>query len=47
MTMTTLIKKTFNWGWLTVSEVQPIIMTVGSMVRAGRNGAGRAKSSTF
>jgi hypothetical protein len=22
MTIATLIKKTFNWGWLTVSEVQ-------------------------
>jgi hypothetical protein len=28
MTMPTLIKKTFHWGWLTVSEVQPIIIMV-------------------
>jgi hypothetical protein len=32
MTMATLIKKTFNWGWLTVSEVQSIIIIMGSMV---------------
>ena len=32
MTMATLITKKFNWGGsLTVSEVQSIIITVGSM----------------
>ena len=29
MTMTTLIKKTFNWGWHRVSKVQSIIIMVG------------------
>jgi hypothetical protein len=47
MTKATLIKTTFNWGWLTVSEVQPIIIMVGGMVAAGRHGPGEgAKSST-
>jgi hypothetical protein len=31
MTKVTLIKKTLNCGWLTVSEVQSIIIMVGSM----------------
>jgi hypothetical protein len=31
MTMATLIMKTFNWGWLTVSEVQSTIIMAGSM----------------
>jgi hypothetical protein len=28
MTKTTLIRTTFNWGWLTGSEVQSIIIKV-------------------
>jgi hypothetical protein len=32
LTKATLIRTTFNWGWLTVAEVQSIIITVGSMV---------------
>jgi hypothetical protein len=30
MTNATLLRATFNWGWLTVSEVQSVI-TAGSM----------------
>jgi hypothetical protein len=36
-----LIKKTFNWGWLTVSEVPSIIIMAGSMTHSGRHGAGK------
>jgi hypothetical protein len=35
MTKATLIRKNINWGWLTVSEVQPIIIMVGSMAGMG------------
>jgi hypothetical protein len=31
MTEATLIRITFNSGWLTVSEIQPIIIMAGSM----------------
>jgi hypothetical protein len=31
MTKATLIRKTFNWGWITLLEVQYIIIMVGSM----------------
>jgi hypothetical protein len=30
MTKTTLIRTTFNWGWLTGSVVQPIIIKAGA-----------------
>jgi hypothetical protein len=47
MTKANLIKKpTFNWGWLTGSEVQSIIIKVGAWQYPGRHGAGRAESST-
>lgn len=40
MTKATLLKTTFNWGWLTGSEVQSIIIMAGSMVvRHGPEGA--------
>jgi hypothetical protein len=45
MTKATLIKKTFSWGWLTVSEAQSIIM-VGTWQSTDRHGARRAESST-
>jgi hypothetical protein len=50
MTKASLIKKkktttTFNWGWLTGSEVQSIIMKVGAWQYPGRHGAGGAESS--
>jgi hypothetical protein len=38
-------KKTFNWGWLTGSEVQSIIIKVGAWQYPGRHGTGRAESS--
>ena len=47
MTRATLIRKTFNWGWLTDSEVQSIIIKVGTWQHSGRHGAERAESSTF
>ena len=31
LTKVTLIKKTFNWDWLIVSEVQSIFIMAGSM----------------
>ena len=41
MTMTTLIKKTFNWSdSLTVSEVQFIIFMPGKRQYAGSHGVG-------
>lgn len=43
MTKTTLIRRTFNWGWLTSSEV---IIKVRSWQHPGRHAAGRAESST-
>jgi hypothetical protein len=46
MTKASLIKTTFNWGWLTGSEVQSIIIKVGAWQYPGRHGAGRAESST-
>jgi hypothetical protein len=45
MTKTKLIRTTFNWGWLTGSEVQSIIIKVGAWQHAGRHGAGGAESS--
>jgi hypothetical protein len=46
MTKATLIRTTFNWGWLTGSEVQPIIIKAGVWQHPGRHGAGGAESST-
>jgi hypothetical protein len=46
MTKASLIKTTFNWGWLTGSEVQSIIIKVGAWQYPGRHGAGGAESST-
>jgi hypothetical protein len=47
MTKASLIKKktTFNWAWLTGSEVQSIIIKVGAWQYPGRHGAGGAESS--
>jgi hypothetical protein len=45
MTKASLI--TFNWGWLTVSEVQSIILKAGTWQDPGRCGAGGAESSIF
>ena len=48
MTKATLIRATFNWGWLTGSQVQSIIIKVGAWAasRQAGNGAGGAESST-
>jgi hypothetical protein len=46
MTKTTLIRTTFNWGWITGSEVQSIIIKGGAWQHPGRHDAGGAKSST-
>jgi hypothetical protein len=42
----TLIRTTFNWCWLTGSEVQSIIIKVESWQYPGRHGAGGAQNST-
>jgi hypothetical protein len=44
MTMATLIRTTVNWGWLTDSEVQSIIIKARPWQHPGRNGAGGAES---
>ncbi|MCQ8205567.1 hypothetical protein NP569_25075, partial [Vibrio parahaemolyticus] len=41
-----LIKKTFNWGWLTGSDVQSIIIKAGAWQSTGRHGSEGAESST-
>jgi hypothetical protein len=46
MTKVPLIRTTFNWGWLIVSEVQSIIIKVGTWWQTGRHGARGAVSST-
>jgi hypothetical protein len=44
MTKASLIKKTtFNWGWLTGSEVQSIIIKVGAWQYPGRRGTAGAE----
>jgi hypothetical protein len=46
MTNATLIRATFNWGWLTGSEVQSIIIKMGTWQHPGKLGAEGAESST-
>jgi hypothetical protein len=46
MTKATLIRTIFNWGWLTGSEVQSIIIKVGARQHPGWYDAGGAESST-
>jgi hypothetical protein len=46
MTKAALIRTTFNWGWLTGSEVQSIIIKTGTWQHPGRHGTGGAESST-
>jgi hypothetical protein len=46
MTKATLIRITFNWGWLTGSEVQSIIIKEGKWQHPGIHDAGGAESST-
>jgi hypothetical protein len=45
MIKATIIRTTFNWGWLTGSEVQSIIIKARAWQHAGRYGAGGAESS--
>jgi hypothetical protein len=45
MTKATHIK-TFNWGWLTGSEVQSIIIKAGTWQQPDRRGAGDAERCT-
>jgi hypothetical protein len=46
MTKATLIRTPFNWGWLTGSEVQSIIIKEGAWQCPGRHSAGGVESST-
>jgi hypothetical protein len=46
MTNETLIRTTFNWDWLTGSEVQSIITKVGAWQHPGRHDAEGAERST-
>ena len=46
MTKATLIRTTFNWGWLTSSEIQSIIIKMGTWQHPGRHGTEGAESST-
>jgi hypothetical protein len=46
MTKAFLIRTTFNWGWLTGSEVQSIIIMARKWQHPGRHGAGEAESLT-
>jgi hypothetical protein len=41
----TLIRTTFNWGWLTGSEVQSIIFKAGAWQHLRRHGTGGAENS--
>jgi hypothetical protein len=45
MTKASLIKTTFNWGWLTGSEVKSIIIKVEAWHYPGRHGTEGAESS--
>jgi hypothetical protein len=36
----------FNWGWLTGSEIQSIIIKIGVWQHPGRHGTGVAEGST-
>jgi hypothetical protein len=45
MTKVTLLRTTFNWGWLPGSEVQSIIIKTGAWQHSGRHGLGGAESS--
>jgi hypothetical protein len=47
MTKAVFTRTTFNWGWLTGSEIQSNIIKAGAQQHPGRHGAGGAESSTF
>jgi len=46
MTKATLIRTTFNWSWLTGSEVQTIIVKAGTWQHPGRDDVGAASSTS-
>jgi hypothetical protein len=46
MTKAISIRTTFNWGWLTGSEVQSIAIKAGTWQYSGRHSAGGAESSS-
>jgi len=46
VTKASVIKTTFNWGWLTGSEIQSIIIKVAIWQDLGRHGTGGAENST-
>jgi hypothetical protein len=47
MSKATLLRTSFNWGWLTGSEVQSITIKAGARQHPGREEAGEgAESST-
>jgi hypothetical protein len=46
MTKATLKRTIFTWGWLTGSEVQSIIIKVGTWQHPGRYGTGGAEIFT-
>jgi len=43
MTKASLLRTTFNWGWLTGSEVQSITIKAGTWQHPSRHGAGRSE----
>jgi hypothetical protein len=45
MTKASLIKTIFNWGWLTGSKIQSIIIKAGVWQCPGRHGTGGAEIS--
>jgi hypothetical protein len=47
MTKATLIRTIFNWGWLTGSEVQSIIIKMGTWQSPSSHGAGGAEFYIF
>jgi hypothetical protein len=46
MTKATLIRTTFNWGWLTASDVQSVIIKAGTWQHPGRHGPEEADTSS-
>jgi hypothetical protein len=46
MTKAARIRTTFNWGWLTGSGVQSIIIKAGAWQHPGKHGAGAEDSTS-
>jgi hypothetical protein len=46
MTNATLIRATFNWGWLQVKKFGPLLSRQEAWQYPGRHGVGGAESST-